>query len=81
MLPHAEHVMMRGVGHVPMWDNPEHVARVLLRGSAPVAEVAPLSLVGGTRRAIAPRRHGATRRPTRAHGDGGHPIGAASDRP
>lgn len=42
-LPHAEHVMMRGVGHVPMHDDPRHVARVLLRGSEPVAEVAPLA--------------------------------------
>ena len=25
--PFAEHVMMRGVGHVPMTDNPDHVAR------------------------------------------------------
>ena len=26
-LPHAEHLMMRGVGHVPMFDDPKHVAR------------------------------------------------------
>jgi pimeloyl-ACP methyl ester carboxylesterase len=50
LLPQAEHRMMRGVGHVPMWDNPEHVARVLLKGSAPVADVAPLTLVGGRTR-------------------------------
>ncbi len=49
MLPQAVHRMMRGVGHVPMWDDPKHVARVLLQGSAPVAEVAPLA-------ALAPRR-------------------------
>jgi pimeloyl-ACP methyl ester carboxylesterase len=42
-LPQAEHVMMRGVGHVPMWDDPRHVARILLRGSPPVAAVAPLT--------------------------------------
>lgn len=36
-LPHAEHLMMRGVGHVPMWDDPAQVARILLRGSAPGA--------------------------------------------
>jgi pimeloyl-ACP methyl ester carboxylesterase len=48
MLPHAEHVMLRGVGHVPMWDNPRLVAEILLRGSAPVAQVAPLSLVGSS---------------------------------
>ena len=46
VLPQAEHITMRGVGHVPMWDAPKHVARVLLRGSAPVAEVAPLAVVG-----------------------------------
>jgi hypothetical protein len=33
---------MRGVGHVPMTDNPAHVASVLLRGSEPSAAVAPL---------------------------------------
>ncbi|MCW2497957.1 alpha/beta fold hydrolase [Jatrophihabitans sp.] len=55
ILPQAEHITMRGVGHVPMWDAPKHVARVLLRGSAPVAAVAPLGLVeaNGSRR---PRR-------------------------
>jgi pimeloyl-ACP methyl ester carboxylesterase len=47
VLPDAEHVMMRGVGHVPMWDDPKHVTRILLRGSAPVSRVAPLTLVGG----------------------------------
>ena len=41
-LPQAEHVLMRGVGHVPMHDDPELVAQVLLDGSAPVAEVKPL---------------------------------------
>ncbi|HEY8302350.1 MAG TPA: alpha/beta fold hydrolase [Jatrophihabitans sp.] len=46
VLPHAEHVTMRGVGHVPMWDDPKHVARILLRGSAPSARI-PLTLVGG----------------------------------
>ena len=34
LLPHAEHITMRGVGHVPMFDNPALVAEVLLRGSA-----------------------------------------------
>jgi pimeloyl-ACP methyl ester carboxylesterase len=42
-LPHAEHVMLRGVGHVPMFDNPREVGRVLLRGSAPAATVAPIN--------------------------------------
>jgi pimeloyl-ACP methyl ester carboxylesterase len=52
-LPHAAHRMMRGVGHVPMWDDPKHVARVLLQGSAPVAEVAPLAAVAPRRRRAA----------------------------
>ncbi len=52
LLPNAEHIKMRGAGHVPMSDDPQCVARILLRGSAPVASVAPLTLVGGT----APRR-------------------------
>ena len=43
VLPQAEHLTMRGVGHVPMWDAPARVARILLRGSAPVGEVAPLA--------------------------------------
>jgi hypothetical protein len=34
---------------VPMWDDPKHVARVLLDGSAPVAEVAPLASAGSRR--------------------------------
>jgi pimeloyl-ACP methyl ester carboxylesterase len=49
LLPQAEHLMMRGVGHVPMWDAPGHVARIILRGSAPTATVAPLQAVGSTR--------------------------------
>lgn len=36
-LPHGEHLMMPGVGHVPMWDDPAQVAEILLRGSAPRA--------------------------------------------
>jgi pimeloyl-ACP methyl ester carboxylesterase len=56
VLPHAEHRMMRGVGHVPMWDDPKHVARVLLQGSEPVADVAPLTVVAPHRRAPARRR-------------------------
>jgi pimeloyl-ACP methyl ester carboxylesterase len=52
-LPHAEHVMLRGMGHVPMFDNPGHIAKVLLRGSAPAATVAPIEAakVRPTRRA------------------------------
>lgn len=41
--PHGEHILMRGVGHVPMTDAPAFVAKVLLRGSAPTATVAPLA--------------------------------------
>jgi pimeloyl-ACP methyl ester carboxylesterase len=44
-LPHAEHVLMRGVGHVPMFDDPECVAGILLRGSAAVARIASLTVV------------------------------------
>lgn len=40
-LPQAEHMMLRGVGHVPMFDNPHLVAKVLLHGSAPIGMVAP----------------------------------------
>jgi pimeloyl-ACP methyl ester carboxylesterase len=44
-LPHGEHLLLRGVGHVPMFDDAHLVAQVLLRGSAPIAEVAPLKAV------------------------------------
>ena len=47
VLPNAEHLTMRGAGHVPMWDDPKRVARILLRGSTPVARPAPLTLVRG----------------------------------
>lgn len=33
MLPAARHVVLRGCGHVPTWDDPEQVARVLLEAS------------------------------------------------
>ena len=32
--PEARHVTLTGCGHVPCWDDPEQVARVLLEGSA-----------------------------------------------
>ena len=51
VLPQAEHVMMRGVGHVPMFDDPEQVARILLEGSEPVAPVAELVGAGAARAA------------------------------
>jgi pimeloyl-ACP methyl ester carboxylesterase len=44
-LPHAEHLTLRGMGHVPMFDNPRQVAKVLLQGSAPAATVAPIEAV------------------------------------
>ena len=34
LLPDARHVALRGCGHVPTWDDPEQIARVLLEGSA-----------------------------------------------
>jgi pimeloyl-ACP methyl ester carboxylesterase len=34
LLPGARHVTLEGCGHVPTWDDPEQVARVLLEGSA-----------------------------------------------
>ncbi len=47
VLPQADHLVLRGLGHVPMTDKPRTVAEILLRGSAPVAEVTSL----GERRA------------------------------
>ena len=35
LLPDARHVWLHGCGHVPMSDDPEQVARVLLQGSRP----------------------------------------------
>ena len=57
LLPGAEHLMLRGVGHVPMFDDPELVARILLRGSARIAPVAPLARPA---RNAAARRRAAT---------------------
>ena len=34
-LPEARHVVLRGCGHVPTWDDPEQVAHVLLSASRP----------------------------------------------
>jgi pimeloyl-ACP methyl ester carboxylesterase len=34
-LPAAQHVTLTGCGHVPTWDDPEQVARVLLEASTP----------------------------------------------
>jgi pimeloyl-ACP methyl ester carboxylesterase len=49
LLPHAEHIMLRGVGHVPMTDDPNLIAKVLLQGSAPVAAITPLAKPARTR--------------------------------
>jgi pimeloyl-ACP methyl ester carboxylesterase len=34
LLPHGEHIVMDGVGHVPMWDDPEQVADVIRETAA-----------------------------------------------
>ncbi len=52
LIPHGEHLMMRGVGHVPMTDDPRFVAKVLLRGSEPAATVRPLA--AARRRGVTP---------------------------
>jgi pimeloyl-ACP methyl ester carboxylesterase len=57
LLPHAVHVAMRGVGHVPMFDDPQLVADVLLRGSTPI-----VSLGSGPAAAAGPHRVGRRRR-------------------
>jgi pimeloyl-ACP methyl ester carboxylesterase len=46
VVPHADHLTIRGAGHVPMLDDAKHVVRLLLRGSAPVSRL-PLTVVGG----------------------------------
>jgi pimeloyl-ACP methyl ester carboxylesterase len=38
LLPDATHVTLEGCGHVPTWDDPEQVARVLLEASAEPGE-------------------------------------------
>ena len=56
-LPFAEHIILRGVGHVPMFDNPELVANIVLRGSGPAATIATIDtakrVAGQRRRAVA----------------------------
>ena len=42
LLPDARHVTLEGCGHVPTWDDPEQIARVLLEASAePAATRSP----------------------------------------
>ena len=50
-LPLATHLVMKGVGHVPMTDDPELVADILLQGSSATAAVAPLVPARAHRRA------------------------------
>jgi pimeloyl-ACP methyl ester carboxylesterase len=38
LLPDAEYVALEGLGHLPMWDDPEQVARTILEVTAPAAE-------------------------------------------
>jgi pimeloyl-ACP methyl ester carboxylesterase len=38
LLPDAEYVVLEGLGHLPMWDDPEQVARTILEVTAPAAE-------------------------------------------
>lgn len=50
-LPSAHHVWLRGCGHVPMSDDPEQVAAVILRGSAvPAAPTRDTARVGASAR-------------------------------
>jgi pimeloyl-ACP methyl ester carboxylesterase len=43
----ARFLVMPGVGHVPMWDDPELVARVILEGSGRVGSGEPIASEGG----------------------------------
>jgi pimeloyl-ACP methyl ester carboxylesterase len=60
-VPFAEHMILRGVGHVPMFDNPDLIAKVLLRGSGPAATIATID---------AAKRGAPRRRPAIAAGAG-----------
>jgi pimeloyl-ACP methyl ester carboxylesterase len=42
LLPQATHLMIRGAGHVPMWDAPEQVADIILRGCGALPTAAAL---------------------------------------
>jgi pimeloyl-ACP methyl ester carboxylesterase len=39
-IPRARVLMLSGCGHVPTWDDPEQVARVILDGTAATAAAA-----------------------------------------
>lgn len=41
LLPGADHVMLPGVGHVPMWDDPQLIARTILEVTAREASAPP----------------------------------------
>ena len=47
VLPEARHVWLRGCGHVPMSDDPDQVARVLLEGSAEAPDQIALASASG----------------------------------
>ncbi len=58
MLPTAEFVALEGLGHLPMWEDPELVTRVILEVSDPGVDTAParheaVPLPGGEREAVA----------------------------
>lgn len=59
-LPHATHEIMHGVGHVPIWDDPDLVADVLLRGSRPAGASGPAEPVQARRRPSAQPPEAAT---------------------
>ena len=58
MLPTAEFVALKGLGHLPMWEDPELVTRIILEVSDPGASAPPprheaVPLPGGEREAVA----------------------------
>lgn len=54
-LPHAEHRILPGVGHLSMFDNPRLIAKLLLDGSSPAATVTPFAPPAAAPRRRAPR--------------------------
>jgi pimeloyl-ACP methyl ester carboxylesterase len=49
-LPQARHVTLHGCGHVPHWDDPDAVTRVILEGSAAATPAPPARPPGPTTR-------------------------------